>query len=182
MKTAGIILILFSGTGLGFCKSMELDTRLKILETLVQLLLLLKGEIRCTGAALEDAFLDVAAKMPGGYRLFMEETAKRLQKRPGIPFGSIFRECALKDLPLQKISAEERECFLSLGEKLGYLDREMQVAQLTLLEEDSEKRSAKAAENLSEHGNPGGNSAGDPVMVGERRPPWKSVLFSKLRL
>lgn len=136
MKTAGIILILFSGTGLGFCKSMELDTRLKILETLVQLLLLLKGEIRCTGAALEDAFLDVAAKMPGGYRLFMEKTAKRLQKRPGIPFGSIFRECALKDLPLQKISAEERECFLSLGEKLGYLDREMQVAQLTLLEEE----------------------------------------------
>ena len=26
--------------------------------------------------------------------------------------------------------------FLSLGEKLGYLDREMQVAQLTLLEEE----------------------------------------------
>ena len=136
MKTAGIILILFSGTGLGLCKSMELDTRLKILETLVQLLLLLKGEIRCTGAALEDAFLDVAAKMPGGYRLFMEETAKRLQKRPGIPFGSIFRECALKDLPLQKISTEERECFLSLGEKLGYLDREMQIRQLELYETD----------------------------------------------
>ena len=33
MKTAGIILILFSGTGLGLCKSMELTARLKILET-----------------------------------------------------------------------------------------------------------------------------------------------------
>ena len=30
MKTAGIILILFSGTGLGLCKSMELTARLKI--------------------------------------------------------------------------------------------------------------------------------------------------------
>ena len=58
MKTAGIILILFSGTGLGLCKSMELTARLKILEKLAQLLLLLKGEIRCTGATLEDAFLD----------------------------------------------------------------------------------------------------------------------------
>ena len=57
MKTAGIILILFSGTGLGLCKSMELTARLKILEKLAQLLLLLKGEIRCTGATLEDAFL-----------------------------------------------------------------------------------------------------------------------------
>ena len=56
MKTAGIILILFSGTGLGLCKSMELDTRLKILETLVQLLLLLKGEIRCTGFPLPVMF------------------------------------------------------------------------------------------------------------------------------
>lgn len=62
MKTAGIILILFSGTGLGLCKSMELTARLKILEKLAQLLLLLKGEIRCTGATLEDAFLDAAAK------------------------------------------------------------------------------------------------------------------------
>ena len=34
------------------------------------------------------------------------------------------------------LSEEERESFLSLGEKLGYLDREMQVAQLTLLEEE----------------------------------------------
>ena len=140
MKTAGIILILFSGTGLGLCKSMELSSRLKILEKLVQLLVLLKGEIRCTGAALEDAFLDVSVKMPGEYRLFMEETAKRLQERPGVTFGSIFRECALKDLPLQKISGEERECFLSLGEKLGYLDRKMQVVQLTLLEEELSHR------------------------------------------
>lgn len=133
MKTAGIILILFSGTGLGLCKSMELTARLKILEKLAQLLLLLKGEIRCTGATLEDAFLDAAAKMPGEYRLFLKETAGWLQQRPGITFDEIFRECAARLLPLYKLSEEERESFLSLGEKLGYLDREMQVAQLTLL-------------------------------------------------
>lgn len=126
----------FSGTGLGLCKSMELTTRLKILEKLAQLLLLLKGEIRCTGATLEDAFLDAAAKMPGEYRLFLKETAGWLQQRPGITFDEIFRECAARLLPLYKLSEEERESFLSLGEKLGYLDREMQVAQLTLLEEE----------------------------------------------
>ena len=136
MKTAGIILILFSGTGLGLCKSMELTARLKILEKLAQLLLLLKGEIRCTGATLEDAFLDAAAKMPGEYRLFLKETAGWLQQRPGITFDEIFRECAARLLPLYKLSEEERESFLSMGEKLGYLDREMQVAQLTLLEEE----------------------------------------------
>ena len=139
MKTAGIILILFSGTGLGLCKSMELTARLKILEKLAQLLLLLKGEIRCTGATLEDAFLDAAAKMPGEYRLFLKETAGWLQQ-PGITFDEIFRECAVRLLPLHRLSEEERESFLSLGEKLGYLDREMQVAQLTLLEEELDYR------------------------------------------
>ena len=65
---------------------MELSGRLKILERLAQLLLLLKGEIRCTGASLEDAFLDVAKKMPGEYRLFLEETAGRIGERSGIAF------------------------------------------------------------------------------------------------
>ena len=119
-----------------FRNSMELTARLKILEKLAQLLLLLKGEIRCTGATLEDAFLDAAAKMPGEYRLFLKETAGWLQQRPGITFDEIFRECAVRLLPLYRLSEEERESFLSLGEKLGYLDREMQVAQLTLLEEE----------------------------------------------
>ena len=140
MKTAGIMLILFSGTGLGLCKSMELTARLKILERLIQLLLLLKGEIRCTGAALEDAFLDVAVKMPEEYKLFLEEMAGSLQKRPGITFDIIFRECAVRNLPLQKLSVQEKECFLSLGGKLGYLDKEMQVAQLALLEEELSER------------------------------------------
>ena len=140
MKTTGIILIIFSGTGLGLCKSMELSGRLKILERLAQLLLLLKGEIRCTGASLEDAFLDVAKKMPGEYRLFLEEMAGRIGERSGIAFEVIFRECVFQCLPMEKISPEEQECLLSLGEKLGYLDKEMQVAQLTLLEEELRER------------------------------------------
>ena len=141
MKTAGIILILFSGTGLGLCKSMELTARLKILEKLAQLLLLLKGEIRCTGATLEDAFLDAAAKMPGEYRLFF---SKKLQDGFSsgleLPLMRFSGECAVRLLPLHRLSEEERESFLSLGEKLGYLDREMQVAQLTLLEEELDYR------------------------------------------
>lgn len=76
MKTAGIILILFSGTGLGLCKSMELTARLKILEKLAQLLLLLKGEIRCTGATLEDAFLDVGSKNARRVQAFSQRNCR----------------------------------------------------------------------------------------------------------
>ena len=115
MKTTGIILIIFSGTGLGLCKSMELSGRLKILERLAQLLLLLKGEIRCTGASLEDAFLDVAKKMPGEYRLFLEEMAGRIGERSGIAFEVIFRECALSACLWRKFRRKSRSAYFLLG-------------------------------------------------------------------
>lgn len=38
--------------------------------------------------------------------------------------------------PLQTFRGRAGKLSFSLGEKLGYLDREMQVAQLTLLEEE----------------------------------------------
>lgn len=114
MKTTGIILIIFSGTGLGLCKSMELSGRLKILERLAQLLLLLKGEIRCTGASLEDAFLDVAKKMPGEYRLFLEETAGRIGERSGIAFEVISGNVPLSACLWRKFRRKSRSAFFLL--------------------------------------------------------------------
>lgn len=148
MKIAGIILIIFSGAGIGLSKSRELRERIRLLEKLEQMLLLLKGEIRCTGASLEDAFLDTAQKMSGEYKVYLQDIGKRLHERPGIPFGEIFSECTWKNIPLQKLEREESTAFLSLGDKLGYLDRQMQVAQLTLLEEDLDRRIRLLKEEL----------------------------------
>ena len=139
MKIAGIILIVFSGAGLGICKSLELSRREKILEQLGKMILLLKNQIRCTGDTIPDALLEVAGKMSGEYREFLLSTSGAVQKRNGNTFGEIFKDCARELLPLSKVSEEERGCFLSIGERLGYLDREMQVAQLTLLEADMDR-------------------------------------------
>ncbi len=139
MKIAGIILIVFSGAGLGICKSLELSRREKILEQLGKMILLLKNQIRCTGDTIPDALLEVAGKMSGEYREFLLSTSGAVQKRNGNTFGEIFKDCARELLPLSKVSEEERGCFLSIGERLGYLDREMQVAQLSLLEADMDR-------------------------------------------
>ncbi len=139
MKIAGIILIVFSGAGLGICKSLELSRREKILEQLEKMILLLKNQIRCTGDTIPDALLEVAGKMSGEYREFLLSTSGAVQKRNGNTFGEIFKDCARELLPLSKVSEEERGCFLSIGERLGYLDREMQVAQLSLLEADMDR-------------------------------------------
>jgi len=139
LKIAGIILIVFSGAGLGICKSLELSRREKILEQLGKMILLLKNQIRCTGDTIPDALLEVAGKMSGEYREFLLSTSGAVQKRNGNTFGEIFKDCARELLPLSKVSEEERGCFLSIGERLGYLDREMQVAQLSLLEADMDR-------------------------------------------
>ena len=139
MKIAGIILIVFSGAGLGICKSLELSRREKILEQLGKMIMLLKNQIRCTGDTIPDALLEVAGKMSGEYREFLLSTSGAVQKRNGNTFGEIFKDCARELLPLSKVSEEERGCFLSIGERLGYLDREMQVAQLSLLEADMDR-------------------------------------------
>lgn len=136
LKLTGIFLIILAGMGIGFCKSLELTEKIKILENLTRLLSLLKGEIRCTGASLEDVFEEVADKMSGEYRGFLEQLVLIMKEKRGSSFSELFRECAIRELPLDKIGEEERSCFLSMGGCLGYLDKKMQLGQLTLLEEE----------------------------------------------
>ena len=91
LKLTGIFLIILSAMGMGLCKSLELTEKMKILESLIRILSLLKGEIRCTGASLEDAFLSVADKMSGEYRAFFEQLVQSMKKKSGCSFGELFR-------------------------------------------------------------------------------------------
>ena len=136
LKLTGIFLIILSAMGMGLCKSLELTEKMKILESLIRILSLLKGEIRCTGASLEDAFLSVADKMSGDYRAFFEQLVQSMKKKSGCSFGELFQECAMRELPIDRLSEEDKNCFLSFGGCLGYLDKKMQLGQLTLLEEE----------------------------------------------
>ena len=59
-----------------------------------------------------------------------------MKKKSGCSFGELFQECAMRELPIDRLSEEDKNCFLSLGGCLGYLDKKMQLGQLTLLEEE----------------------------------------------
>ena len=54
--------------------------------------------------------------------------------------GEIYRQCAEAKLKRLELSREERELVWSLGGRLGYLDREMQLRQLELCEEETRRR------------------------------------------
>ena len=54
LKLAGMFFLIIGGAGIGYARSLELTRSQKNLESLLQLLLLLKGEIRCANSPRYD--------------------------------------------------------------------------------------------------------------------------------
>lgn len=136
LKAAGIFLIFTAAAGMGYSKSLELTRREKELRAFLWLAACLKGAIRCGNASLAEAFREASLRFQGQYREFLLETAKRMEQAKGQSFDEIYRSSVADMLPGQSISREEQELVLSLGQKLGYLDREMQLGQLEEFEEE----------------------------------------------
>mgnify|MGYP000499628642 CR=1 FL=1 len=70
-RIVGCILVVAAGAGMGFSGSMRLSEQIRILEKLLQMVICLKGEIRCGNASLPDAFYGAAGRMNGKYREFL---------------------------------------------------------------------------------------------------------------
>ena len=91
---------MISGIGIGSAKSAELGKRKKMLEMILRMIILLRGEIRYGNKSLYDAFTGASGKLEGKYREFFILTAQEMKKKTGVTFGRIFRECAGKCLDL----------------------------------------------------------------------------------
>lgn len=150
LRIMGICLIAAGCVGLGFQKSRDITARCRELELLLHMLMVLKGEIRYGNAALCEALENTADKLPGIYRRFLQGTAVQMKKNENRSFGEIFRECAEEFLGSLHLEREEREFFYSLGDHLGYLDREMQMKQLEIYEMELARRLERLRMELPE--------------------------------
>ena len=104
-------MIVISGIGCGFAMSNELGRRKKMLEMILRMISLLRGEIRYGNTSLYDAFTGASGKLEGRYREFFILTAQEMKKKTGASFSAIFRECAGRCLDLSCLSQEERNRF-----------------------------------------------------------------------
>ena len=129
LKMAASLLLILGGAGIGYARSREITEREKNLEILLQILFFLKGEIlRDAAQEMEDT---------GGKNL--EEIMEFCIQRnfyQGNPGGSQRKE--------------EMEILRTLGRRLGYLDREMQIKQIELLETDVEEQRRQLREKMPE--------------------------------
>lgn len=138
-KSVGVLLIIFSCAGLGFGQSLRLTGRLRTLEMMKRMIVLLRGEIRFGNASLCSAFYEAGGKLKP-FGSFLREVSGKLSSLGGRNFESVYRECAQNYMKLLNIQKEEEELFFSLGSRLGYLDLEMQMKELLLYEEELTRR------------------------------------------
>ncbi len=150
LKTIGLCVMVISGAGFGMALSGELSKRKRHLEMLLQMTILLKGEIRYGNTSLYDAFTGAAGKLEGKYREFFLNTAKKMQVHRGENFGMIFRKTAKETLGDAGLTVQEREMLYSLGDRLGYLGMDMQLKQLELMEKELEYSLRELQKDLPE--------------------------------
>ena len=146
-RIVGCILVVAAGAGMGFSGSMRLSEQIRILEKLLQMVICLKGEIRCGNASLPDAFYGAAGRMNGKYREFLISAADRMKAGTGEKLSQICRECA--ESALKKSAYPWERTLFSFGEYLGYMDLEMQMRQLSLYENNLEAEILKRKAEVS---------------------------------
>lgn len=171
LRTVGLCVIVISGVGCGFAMSNELGRRKKMMEMILRMIILLRGEIRYGNKSLYDAFTGASGKLEGKYREFFILTAQKMKEKTGDSFGTIFRESAGKCLDLDCLSQEERDRFYSLGDQLGYLGLDMQLKQMNLMERKQNMRSGNSGKIfvkkkiIPQYGNIGRNICGCVFLV-----------------
>ena len=148
LKITGAVMILAAGTGLGMSYSMDLKRHLQELRQLKQLLYMLRGEIKYTRTPLPEAFCHISERTAAPFSGFLIAVAEKIEATDGKPFSKIWKEEAQKVLRKTHLKREEREQLEALGEVLGYLDQEMQLASLELYAEQLEAGILDAKENI----------------------------------
>ena len=149
LKLAGAFLILLSATGIGASYSADLKKHCRELRILKQMLYMLRGEIKYTKTPLPEAFEHIAGRLPEPFASFLERTAEEMTHLDGQTFVELWQRQIRSRLGGTHLKKEEKEQLESLGEILGYLDLEMQLASIELYLEQLEIEIQKAQESLA---------------------------------
>lgn len=134
LKVVGVTMMVGSSIGIGMYYSMALKKRMESMKVMKKNMLLLKGEIRYSQSALNEAFIHIAEKNKGCYQHFFEHVARKMEEFQGETFCEIWKKQLMEDLREEKsgLKKEDIRQLVILGETLGFLDKEMQINTLDL--------------------------------------------------
>lgn len=125
---AGFLVVGMTFVGRYFAERYRRGT--KELEYIHLMLRLLEGEITYHGNILEEAFLMVSVRTHGHAARLAKQIAISLKGHHEDRFAVIWKETVTEIYTDRLIDAEEVNYLLSLGDQLGYLDKQVQIATL----------------------------------------------------
>lgn len=132
IKIVGSLFLMCSAAAIGFLKAEELKIRVKRLQELKRMMILLQGELRFHRASLSEAFESVAGRMEEPFQSFLNETSERLEQREAGGFEGIWEEMSERLLQTEGFRKEDERFLEVLRNGLGYLDLTMQTETLNL--------------------------------------------------
>lgn len=135
IKIIGIILILLSGTGIGFKASENLVIQNDRLKKMKKLITILRGEIKYNNSYIGQALLNVSSKVNSPYQEFLQYVSEKLEECSGKTLSEIWREGVDETLSESCLNETQLLRFKDLGETLGFLDKEMQLSTFDLFME-----------------------------------------------
>ena len=115
IKIVGSLFLLGSAASIGFIKSEELTERVKKLQEMKRMMILLQGELRFHRAALSEAFENVAERVKEPFGSFLKETGKRLECKEGAGFDEIWEETSAKLLMMEGMNVNPGVDYFETG-------------------------------------------------------------------
>ncbi|TVY11492.1 stage III sporulation protein SpoIIIAB [Paenibacillus cremeus] len=132
LKLLGAMLILLSGTLLGFYQANQLVRRPKQIADLIRLLQRLETEIHYGFTPLPEALSLVARSAQSAAGRLFHTAAEELAEAAGRSVQTIWQQAATANWRYTAMKTPEREVFLQIGHTLGLTDREDQAKHLKL--------------------------------------------------
>lgn len=132
LKAAGCLFMIAGASGYGMWLAGNYRRRLAVLEQLRRMIFLLKGQILYANAPLEEAFETIGRRTDGILAQLFLRTAARIGSQQGEAFAVIWAQEVENMETDSLLSKADKQSLASLGEHLGFMDREMQERNLLL--------------------------------------------------
>ncbi len=140
LEIIGAFFIIMGTTLFGFWWAANYKRRMEELEQLEYLMHMLYGEIKYQVGNFSESFFSIGRHCSGRIQQFSVELAEVLEEGNGESFCTIWRKMVEIHWTNSALSEDDRNSLIALGEKLGYLDKEMQLNTIQLFMNQMEQK------------------------------------------
>lgn len=148
LKIVGCLLVVLSTTVFGFLKGKEYGDRVKELQYMKKLILMLKGEVEYARTPLSEAFFHISKRCRQPFSNLFMEAGRALELLDGQSFQTIWDTQIQKELKKTSLSEKDRQQLSGLGEQMGFLDSKTQAAALALYVEQLDMEITEGYANM----------------------------------